>query len=41
MPRTQGRILSLGFPLPGPLVDNYNIISAPSRITSTARSSWR
>ena len=25
-----GRILSLGFPLPGPLVDNYNFLSAPS-----------
>ena len=25
-----GRILSLGFPLPGPLVDNYNFINAPS-----------
>ncbi len=25
-----GRILSLGFPLPGPLVDNYNFFSAPS-----------
>jgi hypothetical protein len=29
MPRT-GRILSLGFPLPGPSVDNYNFLSAPS-----------
>src|SRR5436190_6452598 len=25
-----GRILSLGFPLPGTQVDNYNFISAPS-----------
>jgi len=25
-----GRILSLGFPLPGPLVDNYNFLTAPS-----------
>jgi len=25
-----GRILSLGFPLPGPLVDNYTFLSAPS-----------
>jgi hypothetical protein len=25
-----GRILSLGFPLPGPLVDNYNFFNAPS-----------
>ena len=30
MPRMLGRILSLGFPLPGPLVDNYNIVSAPA-----------
>jgi len=29
MPRT-GRILSLGFPLPGSAVDNYNFLSAPS-----------
>lgn len=28
--RRIGRILSIGFPLPGPRVDNYNIISAPS-----------
>lgn len=28
--RVIGRILSLGVPMPGPLVDNYNIISAPS-----------
>ena len=25
-----GRILSLGFPLPGPQVDNYTFLSAPS-----------
>jgi hypothetical protein len=25
-----GRILSLGFPLPGPQVDNYNFVGAPS-----------
>ena len=28
--RVIGRILSLGFPMPGPLVDNYNFLSAPS-----------
>ncbi|MHB8515282.1 MAG: hypothetical protein ACYDCT_07820 [Dehalococcoidia bacterium] len=28
--RTIGRILSLGFPLPGPLVDNYNFLTAPA-----------
>jgi hypothetical protein len=28
--RVIGRILSLGFPLPGPLVDNYTFLSAPS-----------
>lgn len=28
--RRIGRILSIGFPLPGPRVDNYNIVSAPS-----------
>ncbi|HZP57871.1 MAG TPA: hypothetical protein VFC53_10010 [Dehalococcoidia bacterium] len=28
--RVLGRILSLGFPLPGPHVDNYNFITAPS-----------
>jgi len=28
--RRIGRILSLGFPLPGPRVDNYNFLSAPS-----------
>ena len=28
--RTIGRILSLGYPLPGPLVDNYTFISAPA-----------
>ncbi|MDE3094634.1 MAG: hypothetical protein KGK07_01365 [Chloroflexota bacterium] len=28
--RSIGRILSLGFPLPGPLVDNYNFLTAPS-----------
>jgi hypothetical protein len=29
-PKVIGRILSLGFPLPGPQVDNYNFLSAPS-----------
>ncbi|HEX5479008.1 MAG TPA: hypothetical protein VFY79_04745 [Dehalococcoidia bacterium] len=29
-PRRIGRILSLGFPLPGPLVDNYNFLTAPA-----------
>jgi hypothetical protein len=29
-PKIIGRILSLGFPLPGPQVDNYNFLSAPS-----------
>ena len=28
--RRIGRILSLGFPLPGPIVDNYGFLSAPS-----------
>jgi hypothetical protein len=28
--RRIGRILSLGFPLPGPQVDNYNFVSAPA-----------
>lgn len=28
--RVIGRILSLGFPMPGPQVDNYNFVSAPS-----------
>jgi len=28
--RVIGRILSLGFPLPGPQVDNYTVLSAPS-----------
>src|SRR3990172_3504682 len=28
--RVIGRILSLGFPLPGPQVDNYSFLSAPS-----------
>lgn len=28
--RRIGRILSLGFPLPGPLVDNYNFLTAPA-----------
>lgn len=28
--RSIGRMLSLGFPLPGPLVDNYTFLSAPS-----------
>ncbi|HEY7802391.1 MAG TPA: hypothetical protein VIE40_06935, partial [Dehalococcoidia bacterium] len=29
-PRRIGRILSLGFPLPGPLVDNFNFLTAPA-----------
>ena len=29
--RRIGRILSLGFPLPGPLVDNYNFLTAPGK----------
>jgi hypothetical protein len=29
-PKVIGRILSLGFPLPGPQVDNYSFLSAPS-----------
>ncbi len=28
--RTIGRVLSLGYPLPGPLVDNYTFLSAPA-----------
>ncbi|MBF6600738.1 MAG: hypothetical protein IVW36_09540 [Dehalococcoidia bacterium] len=28
--RRTGRILSLGYPLPGPLVDNYDFVSAPA-----------
>lgn len=28
--RVIGRILSLGYPLPGPLADNYTVLSAPS-----------
>jgi len=28
--RVIGHILSLGFPMPGPLVDNYNFLTAPS-----------
>lgn len=30
MTRIIGRILSLGFPMPGVLCDNYNVVSAPS-----------
>jgi hypothetical protein len=28
--RVIGRVLSVGFPMPGPLVDNYTVVSAPA-----------